>query len=104
VGPVRTLDGAEVDRQRGSPQDRTRRRRRGSRQPQVAGEQVPRAAGHERERDAASHRPGGNLHRGAVATVAHEHVEALGSPFLGEAAGITRAGGGQHLDRPSPPA
>ena len=99
--PVRAVDGAQVDRQRLALENRPRRGRRTPRQPQVAGEQVPCPSRHEPERNAAPDRARRDLHRGAVATVADEHIEPLGPPLLREAAGIARLGCGEHIHRPA---
>jgi len=101
VRAIGTLHGAQVDRRRPAGEDHARGRRRVPRQPQVAGQQVSRPAWDEAERNSTVHRPGGDLHRRAVAAVADQGVEALLGRLAREAARVPRLGRGADLDRPA---
>src|SRR5437763_2231991 len=60
-----------------------------------------RASGHDPQRNAAPYGTSRDLHRRAVAAVAHQDVEAL-DPRLGrEPPRVTRLSGGEHVDRPA---
>src|SRR5207247_9657348 len=102
VRAVGALHGAQVDRRDAAAEDHARRRRRIAWQPQVTGEQVPRAARYQPERDAALHRAGGDLHGRAVAAVADEGLAPLGVRLAGEATRVARPRRGGHLDPPAP--